>query len=272
MSNDKKLIVCFLITKFDNETSLINFIDNYNKYNSGRNHELLICFKLINTDTIDRYKFFLKDLNYIEYIDINKFNDYDFGSYKRIAEKYLNYSILFLNSHSYPACDNWLLKLTKNFSNNTLIGTSASNESLLNSLQLKKFYKILSYLFNLFHLKRNFNSFPNPHIRTSSFLINTNEFLEYMENKKINSKIDTWKIESGKNSLTNYFKNKNFKFFIINSDGEKYTEKNWKFSETYCYSNQSKTIISDKHTRKYLSLNEKDRKVCQIKVWGNQLL
>ena len=101
---------------------------------------------------------------------------------------------------------------------NTLLGTSASNESLINSISLKKPYKIFSYLFKKLRLKKFFNSFPNPHIRTSSFLIKGQLLLDYMINKEINNKEDTWRIESGKDSLTNYFEINKFDFFIVNSD------------------------------------------------------
>ena len=74
--------------------------------------------------------------------------------------------------------------------------------------------------------------------------------------------------ESGKNNLTSFFKNKNFKILIINSDGEKFTEKNWEKSKTYCSASVSKSIISDKHTRKYLSLNSQEKNESQIKTWG----
>ena len=43
-----------------------------------------------------------------------------------------------MNSHSYPICQEWLKKLMKFYDQNTLIGTSASNESLLDSIILKK--------------------------------------------------------------------------------------------------------------------------------------
>ena len=89
-----------------------------------------------------------------------------------------------------------------------------------------------------------------------------------MVDKNIKRKENAWEIESGKKSLTNYFRQKKYPVYIVNSDGEKFTETNWMYSETYCYSNQSKSIISDKHTRKYLSLSEKDRISFQIKVWG----
>ena len=159
----------------------------------------------------------------------------------------------------------------KHKDDNTLIGTSASNESMINSITLKKPYKIISYLLKKAKFIKNFNKFPNPHIRTSSFLIKGQILLDYMINRKINNKEDTWKIESGKDSLTNYFKIKKFNFYIVNSDGHKFDNKQWKLSKTFNYLDQSKSIISDKHTRKYLSLNEKDKYEVQIKTWGKSL-
>ena len=65
-----------------------------------------------------------------------------------------------------------------------------------------------------------FNKFPNPHIRTSSFLIYSQIFLDFMADKKTNSKLDAWKLESGIGSLTNYFKDKNYNIYVVNSDGD----------------------------------------------------
>ena len=56
--------------------------------------------------------------------------------------------------------------------------------------------------------------------------------------------------------------------YIINSDGDKFIEKDWKLSETYNYLNQSKSVISDQHTRKYNVLNDNDKLLSQKKGWG----
>ena len=261
-------IVCYLFTSFDEIYSFENFLKNYKKYNPGLNHKLVICFKLLDRSEIDILENMIINIHYNLFIDPVKINDYDFGTYKRVAEKFPNNQILFLNSHSYPVCDNWLLKLMNFSDENTLIGTSASNESILDSIKLKKKYKILSYLIKKFLYMNKFKKFPNPHIRTSSFLLNGKKFLDYISNKKIFSKENTWEIESGKMSLFNYFKKKNYNIYIVNSDGDKFIENNWKLSETYNYFKQSKSIISDKHTRKYDSLNEKDKILSRKKVWG----
>ena len=261
-------IVCYLFTCFDNIDSIKNFKNNYLKFNAGINHELIICFKLLNLTQINDIISQLKNLEYQIFNDPSDKNDYDFGSYKRFAENHINKDILFLDSHSYPICENWLKILMSYKKENNLIGTSASYESITNSISLKKKYKLFSYLFKLYRSKKNFLNFPNPHLRTASFLIRGKYFLDFINDKKIVNKFDAWKIESGKNSLSNYFKNKNLDVFVVNSDGDKFYEKKWKLSETYNYFNKSKLIISDKHTRKYDSLQNEDKLLSRYKVWG----
>ena len=261
-------VVCYLFTSYDDINSLITFKNNYLKFEAGLDHDLVICFKLLDSKQIQIIIKELADIRFHNFIDPFNKNDFDFGSYKRVSEKYINRDIFFLNSHSYPSCNNWLKLIMSHKENNNLIGTSASYESILDSVKLKKKYKIFSYVLNIFKFKKNFPTFPNPHIRTSSFLINSNIFLDFIYNKKINNKFDTWKIESGNDSLTNFFKKKGLNIYIVNSDGKKFLEKDWMYSETYCYSKQLKSIISDKHTRKYLDLPEKEQILTQFKAWG----
>lgn len=264
---NKKILVCYLFTKFDKIKQLTDFINNYKKYSSGLNHELLICFKLIEKEKVFYLCEYLKDIKYVEFIDISKDNDFDFGSYKRVSEHYLNYDILFLNSHSYPNCNDWLIKLAKHKNDNNIIGTSGSFESMTDSIKLKKFYKFFSYFFKKLRFKRNFPSYPNPHLRTSSFFINGKSFNEFIKYKKINNKYDSWKIESGINNLTSFFKQKKFDIYVVNSDGNKFNEKDWHLSQTYNYLDQSKSIISDKHTRKYAELSKSDKLKVQYQTW-----
>ena len=50
---------------------------------------------------------------------------------------------------------------------------------------------------------------------------------------------------------------------------KKFDESKWYLSQTYNFLTQSKTIISDKHSRKYLKLSKKAKIFSQKKVWGN---
>ena len=262
-------VVCYLFTSYDHVNSLMNFINNYSKFNAGINHKLIICYKLIEKTKLEPLRNLFLNITHEEFIDPETKNDYDFGSYNRVAAKFQDNDILFLNSHSYPISDNWLKKLMLFKDEDTVIGSSASYESLADSIILKKIYKYFSYIFKKVRFNKNFKNFPNPHLRTTGFLIKGKSYCEFMFNRSIKNKEDAWKIESGKNSLTNFFKKKNFKFFVVNSENKKFTEENWMLSETYCYLNQSKSIISDKQTRKYLSLSTEEKKIAQNKVWGS---
>ena len=261
-------LVCYLFTKFDEINSFKEFVKHYKKHHSGSKHTLLICYKLLDIKNIISLRKILGKIKYKEFIDPVMINDYDFGSYSRIANLYPVSKIFFLNSHSYPIKNYWLKILLNHYKSKTLIGTSASNESLLTSLKFKKIHKIISFLIKFFRFKKKFKTFPNPHIRTSSFLIKGADFISFIKNKKITCKEDAWFLESGLGGLTNYFKKKDYNIFVINSDGLKFTESNWKLSETYNHLNQSKSLISDKHTRKYLKLSNQKQLVASYNSWG----
>ena len=261
-------MVVYLYTSFDDIRSFSNFIKNYKKFKSGQIHKLLVCYKLLNKRKIFICRNKLKKTRHIEFIDPYKKNDFDYGSYGRISNLYKNFTIFFMNSHSYPIKNNWLKILLKHFRNKTLIGTSGSYESHLTSLKIKKIFKIIKYIKNYKYLKKNFKPFPNPHLRTANFLIKSNDFVLFNKKKKYNNKIDAWISESGKNGLTNYFKKLGYNIYVVNSDGKKFNENYWHDSQTYCSKNQKKLLISDKHTRKYDKLSKFNKKKIESKIWN----
>lgn len=265
----KNILVSYLCTKYDAKSSFEDFVRNYKKHKPGFKHKLLICYKLIEKKRIDILRKKLKSIKHLEFIDFEKRNDYDFGSYYRIAKKYTNYNILFLNGHSYPIKKNWLKIIVKHLKKNTLIGFTGSYQSLFSSLKIKKFYKLYRNIKNYLFYKKNFYKFPNPHIRTSSFLINSIDFINFNKSKKYKKKEDTWKTESGKNSLTNYFLRKGYNVIIVNSEGKAFKLDRWKQSKTFCNGAQEKILISDKHSRKYILSDSKQRKIFKKLVWGN---
>ena len=134
----KKIIIAYLFTKFDIKQNLINFINNFKKFPPGYPHKLLICYKLLRKEEIEESKKFLKKIKYQEFIDNYNLNDFDFCSYKRISKKYKKNLIFFSLGHSYPVIKNWLNKIMYNYTSNSIIGTSASNESLYTSFLKKK--------------------------------------------------------------------------------------------------------------------------------------
>ena len=46
-------------------------------------------------------------------------------------------------------------------------------------------------------------------------------------------------------------------------------KKKWYLSETFNYRHKSKNLISDKYTRIYSKLNNKEKLKMRLKTWGN---
>ena len=268
MLDDNKVIIAYLYTKFDIIENLLNFINFYKKNQPGYNHELLICYKLLDNDEIDKLRNITKKISHIEFIDDCKVNDYDFGSYQRIAKKYLNFPIFFMLGHSYPVSPNWLYKIMSHFQPNTLIGSSGSFESIFSSFKNKKKIRLILNLKEYFFLKKNFKEFPNPHLRTINFILYGRDYLEFINNKSLNNKKDAWICESGFNGMTNFFMKNGFKILIVNSEKKAFSLKEFKSSVTYCFKDQSKQLFSDKHSRKYEALTLDDKLNVSKKVWG----
>lgn len=266
----KNLLVVYLISIYDKREYLKNFLEHYKNFKSGEEHKLLICFKNFeNNDTIFECKK-LQSVNYIKYLDNNDFNDFDWGSYRRISKIYKDEVIFFMNCHSYPLKNNWLSCFVKNYEDNSILGPAGSLESMVNSalkgIHVKNKFKSYFYaLSNFIH----FPLFPNPHIRSNCFMISSKNFLSLKLNTKYKyKKIGTWINESGRKGMTNYFKKKKFKIYVINSDGKKFEKNNWILSQTYACGNQSKLIISDKFSRLYDKAEYKEKEKIKKYVWG----
>ena len=65
----EKPLICYLFTFFDKKISLTNFIKNYKKYKSGYNHDLLICYKLIDEKQVAKLEKELIGVKHIKFVD-----------------------------------------------------------------------------------------------------------------------------------------------------------------------------------------------------------
>mgnify|MGYP001178850163 CR=1 FL=1 len=265
----KKVIIAYLCSPYEPKKNFGKFINYYRKYKAGVSHRLIICYKNLNIKEINYRRKKIKKIRHEEFIDPEKKNDFDFGTYKRIAERYKHNLLFFMNGHAYPLKKNWLRYYSSNYRPKRIIVSCASFESISSKSIYRHyldnyfefFYKIIKY-----HIL--FPVFPNPHFQTNNFLILGNDFLKYNFIKNLDSKEKAWRIESGKNSLYYFFKKRNFKILVVNSDNKLFSEKNWIESHTYAIGNQSKKIMSDNHVRKYSMMNKKQKLKKRFVVWG----
>jgi len=266
----KKVIIAYLSSGFVNIKSLKKFLVNFKKNKPGYPHELIICLKLLKKSEKKKRMKLIK--NYKIFFDDEKINDHEWGTLKRLCILNKNRRIFWMNDHSYPVNKNWLKKIMKYDKKNIFLGTSGSYSSHLsnsfyrhkNDSYLKAIIKIVFFFFTV-------PRFPNPHVRTTGFLINSNDYVEFIKSKWIRNKLQSFLIESGKNSLTNFFKRKNYDIFIVNKDGKKFNLNSMKKSCTFAFKNQTKFLISDNHIRIYSKLSSKKKAQRSKHVWGKNI-
>ena len=267
----ENLTVIFLLRNDRNALSnLENFLTSINKYDAGVNHEMVYIFKNFNNRELDRIQ---KDYEITEDQSIELSDSYyDIGSYYLATKHVKKGLVFFLNSYSRPQADNWLKFFVEAYSNNSsyLVGATGSYESLgFNMPYLKDFNPIsvmkwgIKYFYRLLISIKNYSkfiSYPNPHIRSNSFLTTSNIFLEYIEKVGIPiTKKDCHQIESGLSSFTNFVKQRNLNPGIVDSLGKFYCLDSMHLSSVYRRSDQKHLIVKDNRTDNFENADKEEK-------------
>ena len=250
---------------------LNRFLERYKKYPSGLDHDLLICFKQFkNKKLIESWKKKI-EVPFIEFDDSNQPNDFDIGSYIRIAKIYTEKYILFLDTHTRPNSKNWLRIFANHYRPKCIMGATASFSSL--SSQFLNFYykqhsKFQQLRWGLKHLI-NVQLFPNPHIRTTAFFMYAKDLNELnFDISNFTKKIETNYFEGGRKGLSNKLRRNGFELLLVNADDKVFEVPDWHKSQTFCLNNQEKLIFIDNRTEEYSNSNNKIKEKMSKFTWG----
>lgn len=228
-----------------------NFLNSYEKFSAGGEHSLVILAK--NWTNLDEYNKLSQLAENHKAKIINVPDDgWDFGAYFRAVRLLDTEYVLFLGSSTNILCNNWLSYFINAFESDKsiqMVGAMGSWGSLFVGL-----------------------NFPNYHIRTCSFMIKRELFLEYSQSQKFPvTKIDTYEIEHGRTSITNFVLNKGGKAVVVNSDGEIFAPEYWWNSNTFRSHSESKSIFSDRQTNIYSLNPDIDKEFLERAAWGQSL-
>ncbi len=248
------------------------FLKYYEKFDSGHDHDLLICFKQFKSkNNIIDWEKNIK-IKYLKFDDSNNLNDFDIGSYFRIAKKYSNRHILFLNTYTRPNTDNWLKIFINNYNKKIVLGATGSLSSLPSlffNFFFKQHSKIQQIKWGIKHLL-HVKLFPNAHLRTTGFFIQAEDLLTLnFDTNKFTKKIETNYFEGGRNGLSNRLIRKGYKLKLVNSDNKSFDISDWKFSQTFYLGNQEKLIFRDNMTDDYNNSNLEEQKKRALYAWGD---
>jgi hypothetical protein len=114
-----------------------------------------------------------------------------------------------------------------------------------------------------------FDGFPAPHLRTNAFMA-TRATLDSVRIRRIETKMDAYRLENGRHSLTRQVQAMGLRTLVVASDGTTYDHDQWPLSHTLWQGDQENLLIADNQTRSYAAGGLDRRRLLSGFAWGPQ--
>lgn len=115
---------------------------------------------------------------------------------------------------------------------------------------------------------RRFPTFPNPHIRSSGFMVRRAHLAPFTPSA-IKTKMDALLFESNAEGLTARIRKAGLAALVIANDGQGYDVHRWSRSSTYRLGDQAKLILTDNRSREFAGMSEAARSLHVRITWGD---
>ncbi len=283
---------------------LADFLGAYRDRRLGREHDLVVLLNGFGSEAeLAPFRELLADVDHEELrleepvLDLAAYLE---GARRRPAARYC-----FLNSYAEPLVDDWLAKLDSALSEpgTGIVGATASWGSLRSyqrfSLGLGGPYadvfadrrataaalaavaarqageepdtphKRAPFKHARLLLEQNhgFLPFPARHIRTNGFML-TGEVLSRLRTPTPRRKADTYRLESGRRSLTSQVLAMGLEANVVTREGTSFAPADWPTSRTFWSGDQEGLMIADNQTRLYAEGDAGERMALSRYAWG----
>ncbi len=251
---------------------LRNFLRSYHAHPAGAGHELTIVLNGAGpegpADGAAR-ETLLAELEGSGHtlIDLER-PALDLAAYGQAARRLTHDRLCFLNSYSVILADDWLGLLAGAFEERDvgLVGASGSWESQAEWIRggARHWPQQLA---GLPRARRDYPRFPNPHIRTSAFMLDRRVLVE-MGLEQAADKRATYLLESGRQSITRRVQERGLRAAVVGRDGRIYDVEEWPASRTFRGGDQENLLVADNQTEDYRTASPHRRRRFSRDSWG----
>ena len=239
---------------------LRSFVDSYRTHDAGIDHRLVVVFNGFEAGA-DRGAW-VAELDGVDHEPIVLEQSMaDLAAYRVAAEELAAGSVCFVNSYTVIEADGWLDVIARHLGGPAvgLVGASGSYVSGWDT-----------GLPGLRHLlRRGFEPFPNPHIRTNGFAMDLDRLRE-LHWPLPRRKRDAHLLESGRRSITRQVLDRGLEALVVGRDGLAYQPERWADSATFRAGGQRNLLVSDNRTRQYAEADTAMRTTLERMAWGER--
>jgi len=193
----------------------------------------------------------------------------DLAAYGEVARRLGHERVCFLNSFSVILADGWLGHLAQvaELPGVGLVGATGSWESQAEWMRgdPRGWARQLSAVLAA---RRDYPRFPNPHIRTTAFMLDCQSTLE-LDLRQARDKRAAYLLESGWHSITRQILESGRRAVVVGRDGRAYDVGEWKHSRTYRAGNQENLLVADKRTEDWQQASSRMRRRLSRDAWGS---
>ncbi len=192
----------------------------------------------------------------------------DLPAYGLAARQLEHERLCFLNSYSTILADDWLQLLARALDEPGvgLVGATGSWESQAEWIRGKPMYWPYQ-LAGLPRARRDYPRFPNPHIRTTAFILDRLLLLE-MDLEHAADKRVTYRLESGPRSITRQVQEHGLRAVVAGRNGRAYDIEEWPRSATYRAGKQENLLVADNRTGDWEHASPRLRRRLSRDAWG----
>jgi hypothetical protein len=294
--------VVYLYRFGEDEILVRNFLDSYRDHPAGVEHDLHVIFKGFPDQhalASARALFGNLRVNPIVLDDVG----FDIGSYIAAAKAVTNSRLMFFKTSNRISATNWMRNFDRALSipDVGVVGATGSWEAYASDIEgailtaLRRLARRPGYfrdhvteetsyqnsewqrparplklylLFPFYYVYYLYQSgrYPNPHIRTSAFIIERERFLS-LRVRSFASKNDTYQFESERGSMTRQLMAQGLRPLVMDRMGNVYDIAEWKASLTFRSGEQINLIVADNRTREYDSARGEFRQILENQAW-----
>lgn len=251
---------------------LRDFLSSYHAHPPGAEHELVLALNGASPDPGDpARRALLAELDGTEHrlIELER-PVLDLAAYGIAARQLEHDVVCFVNSYAVILAERWLELLAHAHAAPTvgLVGASGSWESQAEWTRGAPRHWP-QQLATLARDRRDYPRFPNPHVRTSTFMLDREKVLE-MRFERVASKREAYLLESGRVSITRRIQQQGLRAVVAARDGLAYDAESWPGSRTFRAGEQENLLVADNQTRAYLQASPRRRRRFARDTWGAQ--